>query len=241
MVHTPVTTNPSNGARGWQSVFRSVLILFLGLGIFIVMPTFLLPVLGVRLELRGRTLVGLGGTLAAELVLFFFLLRWLKVQGRSLKDLGWGRPTTLPAIVLGLVFALGYAIYTLSNPLIGPHATEISLFKLAGIVVGVVGAMVEECVFRGYIISELERIKVSTLTQILVSGVSFGIIHVGFDLIGVLLTFIMGVVMATAYVVGRRSLTPSIVSHALINVIIEPWLLLFIITMYSRLGQMVVR
>ncbi len=241
MVHRPVTTDISNGPRGWQSVLRPVLILFLGLGIFIILPTLLLPAFGARLDLRGRTLVGLGGTLAAELVLFFFLLRWLKGQRRSLKDLGWGRPTTIPAIVLGLVFASGYAIYTLSNPLIRSHATEISLFKLAGIVVGVVGAIVEECVFRGYIISELERMKVSALTQVLVSGVSFGIIHIGFDLVGVLLTFVMGVAMATAYVIGKRSLTPGIVSHVLINIMIEPWLLLFIITLYSRLGQMVVR
>ncbi len=241
MLRRPVSKNISNGPRGWQSVLRAVFILFLGLGLFIILPTFLLPAMGARLDIRGRTLVGLGGTLAAELVLLFFLLRWLKGQGRSLKDLGWGRPTTIPAIVLGLVFALGYAIYTLSNPLIGPHATEISLFKVAGIVVGVVGAVVEECVFRGYILSELERIKVSALSQILVSGVSFGIIHIGFDLVGVLLTFFMGVAMAAAYILGKRSLTPSIVSHLLINIMIEPWLLLFIITLYSRLGQMVVR
>ncbi len=231
------SANSSSGPRGWQAVFRPIVIILIGLGVFVILPTFLIPRLGLQLDIRGRTLVGLVGTLAAELLLLGFLLRWLKTQGRSLKDIGWGKPTTLPAIALGIVFALGYVAYTLGNPLIGSNATEFSLFKLSGVVVGIVGAIVEECVFRGYLISELERIKVPIVVQILVSGISFGIIHIGFDWAGVLVTFVMGTVMATAYVIGKRSLMPSILSHALINILIEPWLLLFIITMYSRLGQ----
>jgi membrane protease YdiL (CAAX protease family) len=232
-------TSRSYGPRGWQAVFRPVLITLLGLGVFVILPTFMLPRLGIKLDLRGRTLVALGGTLIVELVLFGFLLRWLRGQGRSLKEIGWNRPTTLPAIILGVGFALGYALYTLSNPFIGPNATEISPFKLAGVVVGIVGAFVEECVFRGYLITELKHAGTSTTTQILMSGVAFGIIHVGFDLAGILLTFVMGLALATAYVLGKRSLTPSIISHTLINILIEPWLLLFIITMYSRLGQLI--
>lgn len=100
-----------------------------------------------------------------------------------------------------------------------------------------VGAVVEECVFRGYLIGELERIRVSIPIQILVSGLAFGIIHVGFDLAGILMTLVMGMVLATVYFIGKRSLTPSIVGHVVINVLVEPWLLLFIITMYSRLGH----
>jgi hypothetical protein len=100
------------------------------------MPTFLLPRFSISLEIRGRALVGLAGTLAAETILFAFLMRWLKGQGRSLKDIGWSRPTTVLAIVLGIAFALGYAFYTLNNPLIADNASEVSLFKLSGIVVG---------------------------------------------------------------------------------------------------------
>ena len=79
----------SYGPRGWRSVFRPVLIILLGLGFLIILPTLFLSRLGVALDLRGRTLVGLTGTLIAELILFGFLIRWLKGQGRSLKDIGW--------------------------------------------------------------------------------------------------------------------------------------------------------
>lgn len=233
----PTLANSSYGPHGWRAVFAPIGIIFVGLGVLVILPALLLPRLGIQLDLRGRTLVALGGTLTTEVILFSFLRRWLKGQGRKLQDIGWGQPTTLPAILVAIVFAVGYSAYTLTNPLIGPNALGISLFKLAGVVVGVVGAIVEECVFRGYLITELERLKVSTLAQILVSGVSFGIIHIGFDFAGVIITFLMGLVMAAAYIIGKRSLTPSIVSHALINILIEPWLLLFIITMYSRLGQ----
>ena len=40
------------------------------------------------------------------------------------------------------------------------------------------------------------------------------------------LTFVLGVALATTYVIGKRSLTPVIISHSLIDVLIEPWLLL---------------
>ncbi|MCX8024591.1 MAG: CPBP family glutamic-type intramembrane protease [Thermanaerothrix sp.] len=224
-------------SHGWRTVFRPVLIMLFFLGALIVWPAILLSRLGIRLAIRERTLLALGGTLVTEMILFGLLLRWLKKQGKNLKDIGWGRPTTLSAILLSTVFALVYAAYTLSNPLIGSHASEISLFKIAGVIVGIIGAVVEECVFRGYILFELEQMNLPTLVQILISGISFGIIHIGFDLIGVVLTLIMGMVMATAFVIGKRSLTPSILGHVLINILIEPWLLLFIVTMYGRLGQ----
>ena len=40
------------------------------------------------------------------------------------------------------------------------------------------------------------------------------------------MTFVLGVALAITYAIGKRSLTPVIISHALIDVIIEPWLLL---------------
>ncbi len=38
------------------------------------------------------------------------------------------------------------------------------------------------------------------------------------------LTFLLGVALAISYIVGKRSLTPVIISHALIDMVIEPWL-----------------
>ena len=102
MAHVASSSDhPSYGPRGWQSVYRPVLILLFCLGIFIILPTFLLPHFGVKLEIRGRTLVGLGGTLAAELVLFVFLMRWLKGQGRSLRILAGAATQRSQPLCLG--------------------------------------------------------------------------------------------------------------------------------------------
>ena len=58
-------TSLSNGPRGWRAVYLPVLIIIFCLGVFIILPAILMPRLGVRLEMRGRTLLGLGGTLIA--------------------------------------------------------------------------------------------------------------------------------------------------------------------------------
>jgi hypothetical protein len=39
-------------------------------------------------------------------------------------------------------------------------------------------------------------------------------------------TFVLGVALAVTYLVGNRSLTPVIIGHALVDLVIEPWLLL---------------
>jgi uncharacterized protein len=74
------------------------------------------------------------------------------------------------------------------------------------------------------------------VTQVLVSGAAFAIAHAyGFVspatvLITLGFTAVLGVALATTYLVGGRSLTPVILSHALIDIIIEPWLLLSFFT-----------
>jgi hypothetical protein len=75
------------------------------------------------------------------------------------------------------------------------------------------------------------------VTQVLGSGLLFGLAHVGWTMLGaafdprlflgtVISTAFLGMVYAGIYLVGGRSLTPVIVSHTITDVIIEPWLLL---------------
>ncbi len=241
MANVTALLNSMNGPRGWRAVYVPVLIMLACLGVLIVSPVVLLARLGIILDMRQRTSVALVGTLMSELILFGFLLRWLKSERMTFADIGWRRPTTIPALILAITFALGYAVYTLSNPLIGSRAGEISLFKAAGAVVGVIGAIVEESVFRGYLISELRKLGVSTGAQIILSGASFGIIHAGFSFIGILFAYVLGIAMATAYVIGKHSLASSVIGHTVVNILVEPWLLLFIVTMYARLGQTMIR
>jgi membrane protease YdiL (CAAX protease family) len=74
------------------------------------------------------------------------------------------------------------------------------------------------------------------VVQVVFSGLFFALAHVyGFTSPGAFLiteayTFLLGVALVIAYLLGQRSLTPSIVGHALTDMIIEPALLLFFFT-----------
>ena len=98
---------------------------------------------------------------------------------------------------------------------------------------GCVGAVVEEIVFRGFVLTELDRVRTPVWLQVLGSGVLFGLLHAGFSPVGIALTFVMGLLLAAVYRLGHRSLTPGALSHAVINLLIEPWLLLFIVSVLS--------
>ena len=229
----PASDHQPSALSVWLKIGATVWVYYLLITIFIIVPPFVVPAMGFNLGLRAGTAVTLGGTLVAELIALCLLLAWLRRDGRTLSDLGWRLPTTRVALALGICFGLVYAAFTLWHPDIGRHATEISLFKLWGVVVGIFGGIIEEIIFRGFVLTELERIRASPSMQIIVSGMTFALIHIGYGFWSVLATFVMGMALAFVYLLGRRSLTAPIVSHAVINAIIEPWLLLYTITIYA--------
>jgi CAAX protease family protein len=172
------------------------------------------------------------GTILGELAALGVLTWLLHRRGSRLGDLGWGQPTRWRALVLGVGIALIYSAVTALNPRIGPHLLEFSWLKLLAIVAAVVAGLVEETIFRGYVMTTLGRMGYGLVVQILLSGLFFALIHFyAFAApLSVLVvegfTFLLGVALAITYVIGKRSLTPVIISHALIDLIIEPWLLL---------------
>ena len=188
---------------------------------------------------RTQTAVFLGAILAVELMVLDLLLLRLQLAGRSPADLGWGRPTSGFAVAAGILIAVIYSAVTLSSPLFGSHAAELSLFKVWGAFVGVVGSLVEELVFRGFVMTELEDAGVAPAAQTVVPGLSFSLIHGGYNVLrgrfallpGLGFTFVLGLALAWVYLAGRRSLTGPVLAHGLINLLIEPWLMLGFVTL----------
>lgn len=172
------------------------------------------------------------GTTVGELAAFGILVWLLHRRGRRLRDLGWGKPTRCGAIALGIGIAIVYTTNTALNPHVGSHLLEFSWLKPLAIGAAVVAGLVEETIFRGYVMTTLGRMGYGLVVQVLLSGLLFALLHfyafaAPLSLLVVQgLTFVLGVALATTYVIGKRSLTPDIISHALIDVIIEPWLLL---------------
>jgi membrane protease YdiL (CAAX protease family) len=115
---------------------------------------------------------------------------------------------------------------------VGANVVRFTLLKALAVVAALVAGLVEETVFRGYLMTSLEAMGRGRVMQVLISGAVFALAHFyGSVNLATLLaivgfTFVLGVALAVTYLVGNRSLTPVIVSHALIDLVIEPWLLL---------------
>src|SRR4030043_1694680 len=154
------------------------------------------------------------------------------------KNLGFERESIAPPLawILATITAIAYVLYTMKAiPLVLAKQKEISLFKLLGILSAVVGGIVEEVFFRRWIMDMLMSRGVAPIFQVRISGIVFGLVHFSWLLIkrdfrcaipAILSTSVLGILLAIIYLVGGRNLGPCIYAHVIINIIIEPWLML---------------
>jgi hypothetical protein len=186
---------------------------------------------------RGKTTLILG---ASSLIMFSPLAMVLVGFRIPLfENLGFTRSfiASPMAWILAAVTAIAYVVYTMRViPFIAEMQREISLFKLLGIFAAVVGGIVEEVFFRRWGMDMLLSRGFGSVPQVVISGIAFGLAHSGwalfakrslkFSLPAVLSTSMLGVLLAVVYLVGGRNLGPCIAAHVMINIVIEPWLML---------------
>jgi len=139
------------------------------------------------------------------------------------------------AWIIAIIIAVLYVIYTFKLiPFVYKMQREISFFKLIGLL-SIVGGVLEEVVFRHWLMDFLSNIGSNLIVQVLISGLSFGFMHIIWGLFGggvkflkgaFISTTLLGFSLAFVYLIGGRNVGPCIISHSLINIIIEPWLLL---------------
>jgi uncharacterized protein len=185
---------------------------------------------------RRKTALILGTT-----ALFMFSPLAMSLFGRPIplfENLGFSRGSIAPLLawVLATVVAIAYILYTMRViPLVLTKQKEISVFKLLGILAALVGGIVEEVIFRRWLMDMLMARGVGLILQVIISGIVFGLAHTAwilakgdfkFTLPAILSTSILGILLAIVYLVGGRNLGPCIFAHVLINIIIEPWLML---------------
>jgi membrane protease YdiL (CAAX protease family) len=226
--------------HAWRNVLVIILLscLIIGLPNFVILTRYLPTVTDAR--------SGAGWFLTiyavCVIVVVGLILVWLRSTNLSLADLGWGKPTSLLAIVLGIVFGLAWlslSLFGASHALKGKAGislTEINLFRLAIALLGVIISAGEEIIMRGFVMNELNRAAVPVWLQIIISGLGFALYHsVGnFSLQSLIPSFVFSAVLAVIFVVGRRSLTPSIIGHGIVNFFGEPYLAMMILTVYAR-------
>jgi membrane protease YdiL (CAAX protease family) len=154
------------------------------------------------------------------------------------QNLGFATDSFAPLTtwILAIIVAIGYVVYTVRViPFVASMQREISLFKLLGIVSAVIGGIVEEAIFRRWLMDSLMYGGFGPVIQIVSSGVVFGMAHAAwllgkrefkFALPAMFSTAVLGALLAAIYLLGGRNLGPCIFAHVLINIVIEPWLLL---------------
>lgn len=153
------------------------------------------------------------------------------------ENLGLSKGTFAPItawIMAGLV-SISYIAYTFKViPFVYQMQREISLFKFIGLIT-ITGGILEELVFRRWLMDLLMKLGYGSTLQILISGISFGLIHISWGLFSKEKRFLKGAFIATmflgfglaiVYLSGGRNIGPCIISHSVINIIIEPWLML---------------
>lgn len=154
------------------------------------------------------------------------------------QDLGFERDSLASPIswILATIGGIVYIFYTMrAIPFVASMQREISLLKFLGVLSAVVGGIVEEVFFRRWVMDMLMSRGFASITQVMISGVAFGLAHAGWTLVkrdfkfalpAIISTSILGIFLGVIYLMGGRNLGPCIFAHVMINIVIEPWLML---------------
>jgi membrane protease YdiL (CAAX protease family) len=160
------------------------------------------------------------------------LERWLGVGTPVIAPAAWGA---------AVLIALAYAAASMTSlPAIRQKALTLNGLKLLGVVFALVTGLFEEVFFRKWLMDWAQGQGYGVAPQIVASGVIFGLAHAIWGLFGgnlrafftsMAFTTVMGLALAWLYVFAGRQVAPAAWSHILINLIIEPWLLLGVLNL----------
>lgn len=180
------------------------------------------------------------GLIMLTMSLFMFSPIFMHLIGFKIplfENLGFTKSSFAPwyTWIIVIIVTIAYVIFTFKAiPFVYIMQREISLFKLIGFL-AIVGGILEEVVFRRWLMDLLHGFDYGIIIQIVISGLAFGLAHVMWGLFGgerkflkgaFISTTILGFAYAIVYLLGNRNVGPCIISHSFINMIIEPWLLL---------------
>ena len=183
-------------------------------------------------------------SIALVWILFAAACVLLKLRGQSLADVGWGKPARIEGWLLAILFAALYGggfAYGMAKQGV-PVLSDWSFFRIwVALGIAVSAGICEETVFRGFVMSQARDGGAHWSVQLALSALLFGLAHMGWgglsghvdmgQMIGAVMgTAILGVMMAATYLVGGRSLWPAILAHGVIDLLLEPWLLLNAVT-----------
>jgi len=156
---------------------------------------------------------------------------------RFLADMGFaaGRQGALLGWLLALAVTAAYVAFSYRLPSVRENLIRPSWLKLLALPMALFAGILEEWVFRAMLMNHMANQGEGVALQILVSGLLFGLAHgiwgiFGKSLIGtlgpIIVTGVLGSLLAVVYIASGRLLMPAIAAHFVIDALIEPGLVL---------------
>jgi membrane protease YdiL (CAAX protease family) len=147
---------------------------------------------------------------------------------RNFTDLGFNRPGTAFAWIAVLAAQAGLIWFDATLGPVGAASGLLSPYALAAAaIVGPCAAFAEETFFRGFLMEELRRGGFGVALQCVISGIFFGLAHFSY-VAGPggwsipVFTGLLGVFWSFIYILGKRSLWPTIVAHVINDAVLIP-------------------
>lgn len=162
LTQRPSAKNPSR----WH-VIRNLLVLLAVIGGFSYAAFPIAAPFGLLAHPETRLAVFLTGSIVGELAAFGVLVLILKREETRLPDLGLGKPTTRLALGLTLLVAVIYCAVTALNPSVGPRLLQWNALKALALLAAIVAGLVEETIFRGYIMTAVMRMGYGGVVKVL--------------------------------------------------------------------------
>ena len=95
----------------------------------------------------------------------------------------------------------------------------------------------KKCFFRAYLMTQFAKAGYGRALQVLMPGIAFGLAHAGYFnqgflvWLGIMLpTALLGMMWGVAYLLGLRSLVPTMVAHFLNDATALPWIIFVMVT-----------
>jgi hypothetical protein len=151
-------------------------------------------------------------------------------------------PANTLAWICAAVLAILYIAYAAVNSAtIREHLLRPSRWKpfialcIVAVPMALISGYFEEAFFRKFLMDVALRHGQSTAMQVVLSAVAFGFVHAIWGIArgnfrgavgSMIATGVLGAGLAVIYLVGGRSVAPCMAAHIVINLVLEPWLII---------------
>src|SRR5450755_777521 len=145
------------------------------------------------------------------------------------------RSGSISGWILGTIVAASYVWSAAKIPAVRDNLLRPTFLKILAILAAAMAAILEEVIFRKWVMDSLQRNGFGNELQILASGLAFGLGHSIWGLIrlsvatalnAAISTTVLGLALGVVYVISNRSLAACVVAHFVITALIEPGLII---------------